>query len=152
MSHVHIASIIPAPKSAVFEWLTRVKNWTTLKKSSVELKLVSPDFPLQKGAEYEFELKRFGIPSIWAVKIEDFIPGEGFTEKQLIGIFQKFECKTELEDHGENQTKLTHIIKYETAFGIFGKLADDLILRKDLESLYTGFHDQLKLYFENPEA
>ena len=144
MSYLNVSSVIPANRKKVFDFLCDVRNWPKLVPNNYELRLISPYMPVKKGAELEFELKRFGVPQIWSVKIDQFETDKFFVERQTLGMFNSWTNSFEFEDHGPDGCKLSNLIRYEPILGLFGRIIDDLWTRKEIERVFVRGHENLK--------
>lgn len=144
MAHLHYSSVIGAPRSEVFDFVSDFAKLPLLMPEYLKLDLTAPPLTVQRGAEFEFKITRFGINNLWSVKIEDFKEEELFTERLIMGVFDSWVHTYRFEDHGENSTRLSHFIDYQMPFGIFGRLADDLVFRKDLSNLLMFAHRKLE--------
>ncbi|MDZ4677083.1 MAG: SRPBCC family protein [Oligoflexia bacterium] len=138
MAHFEFSSVLPFPRADVFEFSTDPEN---LSKIMVDFKIeaTSPITKLKKGIEYEMRISRFGISVIWGVVIEELIQNELFRDRQSHGPFSLWVHTHKFEDHGHG-TLLTELIEYDLAFGILGKLADDLFIKRELQKLFESRH------------
>jgi ligand-binding SRPBCC domain-containing protein len=151
VSYVKVSTVIQAPPKEVFAYLKDLAHLRGILPEDLKLDLVGPNIKMQKGAEYEFRLKRFGISSVWSTRIEEFKEGEEFVEKQVLGYFSSWLNTYRCEPHGESSTLLTNIVEFRMRFGILGRLADDLIVRRDLSRIVTEGHEKLKNLLEQNE-
>jgi hypothetical protein len=53
------------------------------------------------------------------------------------------------EEHGEHSTLVTDIVDYQVPLGIFGHLADDLILKSDMNRVLSQRLGKAKEHFES---
>lgn len=144
MAHLQYSSILSHPRSTVFSYMKDYSHLPQLMPQGITLELTAPPIRMQKGAEYEFRLSRFGIHNIWSVKIEDYQENQLFVERQILGVFDSWIHTVRFEDHGEKNTRLSHFIEYTMPFGLLGRLADDLILRRELMRIFETGHERLK--------
>jgi ligand-binding SRPBCC domain-containing protein len=144
MAYIHYASVVPIPREKIFEYLKDMRHMGQLLPPGIKLELTGPSLRMQKGAEYEFRLTRFGIRYMWVVRVEEFDEPNSFTERQVLGVFENWVHTYKFEEHGAGSTLVTNIIQYSVPFGLFGKLADDLLIRQDLTQMLRFAHEKLK--------
>ena len=111
-----------------------------------KIEFTSPLSQVTKGAEYEFRLSRAGISMLWEITVEDVIPGEFLRDRQSRGPFSLWVHTQKFEDHGQG-TLLTDIVEYDVPFGLLGKLADDIFVRRDLKKIFQHRHQKISHRF-----
>jgi ligand-binding SRPBCC domain-containing protein len=138
MAHFEFSSVLPFPRKDVFEFSTNPENLPLI-MNDYKIEPTSPITKMKKGAEYEIRVTRYGISVIWGIVVEEFVPGEMFRDRQSHGPFSLWVHTHKFEDHGQG-TLLTELIEYDLPFGLFGKLADDLLVKRELHRLFEGRH------------
>ena len=111
-----------------------------------KIELVSPAQKARKGVEYELRITRYGISVIWNAFVEEFVENELFRDRQAKGPFSLWVHTHKFEDHGQG-TLITDLIEYDLPFGIFGKLAEDLFLSRDLQRVFDFRHRKIQGHF-----
>jgi hypothetical protein len=152
MANLKVSTVLPGEINKLFSYVTDYSNYIKAMPADFRLSLAGPVFKMKKGAEYSFKLTRFGVPTLWSVRIEDFAENSFFVEKQTIGMFSSWTASHRFEEHGVNQVRLTTFIEYTMAFGVLGRLFDDLIIRRDLARLIRLTHQSLKKTLEESPA
>lgn len=144
MSHIQISTIIPSPRAFAFDLLTAPEKLESLLADKIEVQLIQKAENLRRGAEYQFMMTRFGMTQPVRLRVEDYLKGSRLTYRQTEGLFREWIHTLKFEDHGENQTLVTEFLEYKVPFGLFGYLADDLFLRRDLKRLLEGRLERAK--------
>lgn len=135
MAHLQISAIIPGPRQEVFQFLCAPERLPQLLQDHVEVEMVRGADGLRRGAEFEFSMSRYGFSQGVRFRVEDVLKGSRLTYRQTEGIFADWIHTSKFEDHGEQQTLVTDFVDYTLPFGLFGYLADDIFIRRDLKNL-----------------
>ena len=106
------------------------------------------DLPLKEGSIIELKISQFGIISNkWKLQIKNLKPFNLITDKMISGPFKYWE-----HDHiftEENgKTLMTDSLKYELPFGIIGKLADKIFLKRMIKKQFEIRHWKTKEILE----
>lgn len=149
MAHLQISELIPAPRLEVFDYLTDPKNLPGLLRPSVDVQVVTPEIALKRGNEVHFMMSRFGLSQNIRFRIEDVLRGSRLSYRQSEGVFSMWNHTMKFDDHGDNGTLVTDLVDYQVPMGLFGHLADDLILKSDMTRLLSKRLQRAKEYFES---
>jgi ligand-binding SRPBCC domain-containing protein len=93
-------------------------------------------------------MTRFGLSQSIRFRIEDVLRGSRLSYRQSEGIFSSWNHTMKFEEHGEHFTLVTDIVDYQVPLGIFGHLADDLILKSDMNRVLSQRLGKAKEHFE----
>jgi len=135
MAHLQVSAIIPGSRQDVFEFLCNPEKVAQLLKDHIEVEMVRGAEILRRGAEFEFNMTRFGFSQPVRLRVEDLLKGSRLTYRQSEGLFRDWIHTCKFEDHGDRQTLVTDFIDYSVPFGILGHIADDVFIRRDLRSV-----------------
>ena len=80
------------------------------------------------------------IPLPWETFITAHEPPYLFMDEQGIGPFKQWRHEHRFERLAGDRTRLRDVIAYEPPFGIFGRIADRLFIRKQLTALFAYRH------------
>jgi len=147
MAHFEYSSVIPASREKVFDYASDMENVPEIMSSDYKIEPTSPVTKIKKGSEYELRITRMGVSVLWGVVIEEIEPGHFVRNRQSHGPFALWVHTQKFEDHGQ-ETLVTDFIEYDVPFGLFGKLADDLFVRRDLQSIFAHRHEKIANHFE----
>jgi len=103
---------------------------------------IEPTSPIKEmkiEEEYQVRISRFGLSVLWGIVIEQFEPDHYFRDRQTHGPFALWVHTHKFEDHGSG-TLLTDLIEYDVPFGLVGKIADDIVVRRELHRLFKLRH------------
>jgi ligand-binding SRPBCC domain-containing protein len=141
MGHLQISSIVPGPRAQVADLVCGIEYLPQFLEDHIEVKLIKGAEGMRRGAEYELVMTRFGFSQPVRLRVDDYLKGTRLTYRQLEGLFASWVHTIKFEDHGENQTLVTDFVDYDVPFGLFGHLADDLFIRRDMTQILS---DRLK--------
>lgn len=147
MAHLQISQVIPAPRFAVFDYLTDPKNLPFLLDPVIEVQVLTPEAALKRGAEMHFTMTRMGMSQSIRLRVEDILHGSRLTYRQVEGLFAAWTHSTRFDDHGENETLVTDLVDYQLPFGILGFLADDLLIKGDMNKILSLRLQKAKEHF-----
>ena len=92
--------------------------------------------------------KHFGIYQKLTSKITEFNRPKNFTDEMVSGAFKQFKHQ-HLFELDENDVIMTDIFDYTSPFGLLGKLADSLFLKKYITKLLTTRNQTVKEFAES---
>jgi ligand-binding SRPBCC domain-containing protein len=141
MAHFEYSSIIKAPRLKVFDTITNFNNFPKI-MTPFDVKLVVLPEKMAKNSKYKFRISRWGISFLWEHQVEVLDVGAVFRDFQTAGPFSYWIHTRKLEDHGD-ETLLTEIIDYDLPLGIFGKLAEDLVLQREFDGIFKARHNEI---------
>jgi len=148
MAHLQLSELIPAPRLEVFDYLTDPNRLPALLKPAIDVKVVTPDVPLKRGNEVHFVMSRFALSQSIRFRIEDVLRGSRLSYRQSEGVFAAWNHTMKFDEHGENGTLVTDLVDYQVPMGLFGHLADDLLLKGDMTRLLRHRLERARAYFE----
>lgn len=146
MAYVQHSSVFPLPPAELYQLVSQVQSWGKFMPDEVSLKFLRGPREAAPGAEFSFLLKRWQLETDWVLRIESVTPGQQIIERQILGLFEDWVHTIRFEVHGEKECRLHNMIEYRMPFGIFGRLTDDLIGRKDLKRILEVSHHKLRKY------
>ena len=146
MAHFEFSSVIEGGRKDVFDYVSDMASLPEIMSEDYKIEYTSPLTKLKKGSEYEIRLTRIGISLLWGIVIEDLVPGEFVRDRQNHGPFSLWVHTQKFDDHGKG-TLLTDLIEYDVPFGLIGKLADDIFVRRDLQRIINHRHIKIAEHF-----
>lgn len=92
--------------------------------------------------EYRVKIPVMGTQP-WLSELKHIVPGQSFVDEQKIGPYKLWYHYHGIEPT-EGGVKFIDRVTYETPFGIFGKIAHALFIRKTLERIFDFREQQFK--------
>lgn len=148
MAHIQISQVIPATRIEVFDYLTDPKELPHLLEPHIQVEVLSPDVPPQRGQEWHFMMTRLGMSQSVRLRVEDALKGSRLTYRQAEGLFLTWTHTMRFEEHGEKVTLVTDIVDYTMPLGLVGALVDDLLIKGDMQRLLESRLLRAKARFE----
>lgn len=128
---------LPAPRAEVFAFFSDPANLERLTPPWLNFRIVTPaPLPRGEGALFEYRLKVRGVPLFWRTLIEQWDEGHGFVDRQLVGPYALWHHTHRFEDLPGGGTRITDRVRYRVGFGLLGRLATWLLVRRDIERIF----------------
>ena len=120
----------------VFDFFSRAENLQELTPPWLHFHILSVDpQPIRKGTLIRYSLRWRIFPIRWTTEIVEWDPPHGFVDLQLKGPYQLWRHQHRFIAEG-NSTRILDEIEYRLPFGVFGKLAHALKVRRDVEGIF----------------
>lgn len=131
-----------------FDFHSDTNNLVKISPENIKVSILKLDLPLKKGNIIELKINQFGIVNVkWKLEIKNFKPDILITDKMISGPFKYWE-----HDHiftEENgKTRMTDSLRYELPFGVIGKLADKIFLKRMIRKQFEIRHLKTKEILE----
>ncbi len=152
MAHLQCAGVVPGPRFDVYDYMTSPANLAEQLKGHVEVIWQNPGIDLKTGSEFVFSMSRFGVEQPIRFAVDRMILGSQFTYRQISGVYARFIHTMKFEEQNPNETLVTDWVDYDMPFGLFGRLADDFFVHKDLRKLLEVRFDRAREHFEQRSA
>jgi len=94
-----------------------------------------------------WEARHFGVTQQLTSKITEFDSPNYFVDEMVSGAFKSFRHEHHFKEH-DNKTKMIDVFYFESPFGILGKLANVLFLKRYMTNLLKTRNQFLKLKAE----
>lgn len=128
---------LPAPRAEVFAFFSNPANLERLTPPWLNFRIVTPEpLPRGEGALFEYRLKVRGVPLFWRTLIEQWDEGHGFVDRQLVGPYALWHHTHRFEDLPGGGTRITDRVRYRVGFGLLGRLATWLLVRRDIARIF----------------
>jgi hypothetical protein len=135
LAHLQLSHTFFAPKQAVFDFLASPETIEQQFNGVLTAKWINSETQIKSGAEFLFEMTRFGITQSVRIAVDKYVLGNSLTYRQVAGAFKAFHHTMKFEALTPQSTMVTDLIDYDIPFGLLGQVADDFFVRSDLKSL-----------------
>lgn len=146
MSAVRKAITISAPVGRVFNVVTSPDNWMKYVTSLVDVNNMSENIP-QKGSTFKWEYKMMGIRFKGKGTVTENVKNKSFGMK-MEGKFPIIESY-DFIDKGDSTTELVVKVDYEVPGGLFGDIANKLLIEKMNVIESKNVLDKIKMMCES---
>jgi uncharacterized protein YbjT (DUF2867 family)/ligand-binding SRPBCC domain-containing protein len=147
---LHASQFIRRPIEEVFSFFAEPRNLARITPSSMGFEFQSDDFEMREGLEIRYRLRPlFGVPVGWRTRIDAFDPPHGFRDIQLAGPYRRWEHSHAFRavDGG---TVVEDEITYELPLGPLGELGHGLVVRPELERIFSHRARTIESVFAMP--
>jgi uncharacterized protein len=147
MPVLEFACEIDAPLAEVWKFHDTIETLFRLTPPHTQVKLEGELEPMRVGVVYPLRMKRWGIvPLSWDARITRYDPPHGFADEQIPGKgpFAAWTHEHQFKALSPTRTLLIDRITYTPPFGILGKIADAVFIRRDLEAMFAYRHKVTK--------
>lgn len=129
--------MIPLSKSQTFAFFGDAMNLEVITPPFLHFRvLTQPPIEMQAGTLLDYRLSLFGIPFYWQTLIEQWSPDNSFVDRQLAGPYNLWHHMHTFEELAPNQTLIRDRVLYSLPYGIFGKLAHTLFVKRALKIIF----------------
>jgi ligand-binding SRPBCC domain-containing protein len=136
-------SVIGLSPSDLFQFLFQEGAWERGMPPEMQAERLE-DGPFREGTVIRWRIAFKGFQFTWAIVIESVKTGEKVEIRQKLGVFNSWSLTQTLEDHGNNSTLLKDMVEYDMPMGLLGKLADDLLIRREIRKLMESRHEKIR--------
>lgn len=150
MPIIHLETLIHAKIDVVFD-LSRSIDLHQVSTANTEERAVGGRLSglMELGESVTWQARHFGIVQTLTSEITAFEKPVYFVDEMVQGAFKAFKHE-HLFVSRDQITLMTDIFNYTSPFGIFGKVADTLFLKRYMEKFLMQRNMVIKEYAENP--
>ncbi len=128
---------IPRPVDEVFGFFRNPGNLAVITPKSLGFKILTPPpHEMKAGAIIDYIIRLGIIPIHWRTIITDYLPPYSFVDEQLKGPYTFWHHRHTFFARGD-ATNIIDEVHYALPFGILGRLAHFLLVRRQLESIFN---------------
>jgi ligand-binding SRPBCC domain-containing protein len=141
---IELTTIINAPIERCFDLSRSIDIHMESTKHTGETAIAGRTSGLiEMGETVTWRAKHFGIWQNLTSKITQFDRPKSFTDEMVSGSFKSFKHQ-HIFHSGDGKTIMQDIFEFESPFGVFGRLANFLFLRKYMENLLIKRNQVIK--------
>lgn len=136
MERIEQRIVIAAPIERVFHFHDDTRNLLRITPPSIKVSIETMGKP---GLGYEVVLKvrQFGIFTMrWKVRITEYVPPTLMSDEQVSGPFAYWKQTRRLHEV-DGGTELTDIVEYRPPFGVLGRIANALVIRRQVLEMFA---------------
>lgn len=130
--------ILECSRPEAWRFISDPKNLATITPDYMGFKLLNgPDDSTYQGQIIEYSLKPLlSLPMHWVTEITHVKEGEYFVDEQRFGPYAFWHHQHHLSD-AEGGVLMRDIVHYKPPFGLLGKLANHLIIKRQLTGIFS---------------
>ena len=138
---------VPAPLEQVFAFFSDAENLETLTPEWLRFQILTPrPIALAAGALIDYRLRWHGIPLRWRTEITCWQPPHRFEDVQLKGPYRLWH-HTHTFQRVDGGTRIGDAVRYALPFGIFGRAAHALSVRRNVEQIFEYRQQKVRTLF-----
>jgi ligand-binding SRPBCC domain-containing protein len=139
--------LLPAAPDEVFDFFSDAHNLEAITPPWLQFRVVTADpIAMRPGTLIEYRLRLHRLPVTWLTRIESWLPGRRFEDRQLRGPYRLWHHTHTFEPcHGG--TRVRDLVRYAMPLGPLGRLAHAAVVRRDLERIFDFRHDAVAAAF-----
>lgn len=134
---LHAKQSFPITKKEAWDFLSDPKNLKVITPDHMGFIILSgADRPMYQGQIIQYIVKPFaGISTKWVTEITHVKEGDYFVDEQRFGPYALWHHKHFIKETPEG-VEMEDIIDYKLPFGILGRLAHPLLVKKQLKRIF----------------
>tara|TARA_Y100001960_G_C14714907_1_gene849083 strand:+ start:1092 stop:1553 length:462 start_codon:yes stop_codon:yes gene_type:complete len=134
-------------RSEVFEFFSDAFNLELLTPKFLNFRILTPPpINIKEGTIIQYKISLFGVPMKWKTEIEKFEPENLFVDNQVKGPYSLWH-HTHIFEETENGTLMTDIVNYRLPFGILGRIAHTIFVRRTLKKIFAHRKQEISQLF-----
>ncbi len=136
--------------STVFDFFSKPENLSVITPPAMKFKILTPSpIDMKEGALIDYTVSIMLIPIRWRTLITKFSPPNLFIDQQLKGPYSIWHHTHIFEKISDNETLIKDKVVYGVPFGIIGRLAHYLYIKRDLKKIFTYRKNKIEQIFNN---
>ena len=144
VSNFSSRQLIGAPLEEVFAFFSEARNLGRLTPPWLKFEVLTPEpIEMAAGALIDYRLSWRGLPMRWRTEIEIWEPTFRFVDRQIRGPYRLWRHEHIFEEH-RGGTMVEDRVAYSA---IGGRLAHNLIVNRDVETIFAYRHQALDSIF-----
>lgn len=132
---------LPLPAARAFAFYADALNLEAITPPWLAFRIANPGpIAMGQGTLIDYRLRLHGVPIRWRTRIEAWEPPRRFVDVQLHGPYALWEHTHTFEPAGDDAVVIADRVRYALPFGVLGRLAHALFVRRDLERIFDYRH------------
>jgi len=128
--------VVPLPVDDAFAFFADAFNLEAITPPWLRFRILTPrPIAMGEGALIDYRLQLHHVPCRWHTRIDSWVPGQRFVDRQLSGPFSRWEHTHTFESH-PGGTLIRDLVVYQMPFGPLGELARRILIGRDLERIF----------------
>lgn len=130
------SQIVPRPLDEVFAFFSDASNLELLTPAFLRFHILTPTpIVMAVGAQIDYRISLWGVPTRWRTRITDWQPGVRFVDEQESGPYAVWRHTHEFEAQGRS-TIIRDRVEYVERFGPLGQVAHVLFVGRMLDRIF----------------
>lgn len=122
----------------VFGFFADAKNLEAITPPLLRFTVITPGpIEMRVGTLIAYRLRVHGAPVSWLTSIQAWEPPHRFVDMQVKGPYALWHHTHSFAADGPQHTLMTDTVRYAIGFGPLGELAHRVVVRRDVERIFT---------------
>jgi ligand-binding SRPBCC domain-containing protein len=130
-------TVLDAPVERVFDFFSRPENLAVITPPRMGFVIIGVSGAMGYGTLIRYRIRIAGIPVTWLTGIEVWEPGRRFVDAQLSGPYHCWWHEHVFVPDGDARTIMHDRVLYTPPFGIIGRIANALFIRRELREIFA---------------
>ncbi len=144
---LHCEMLVQKPITDVFAFFEDPYNLARITPPWLSFQVTSSEHvSMRKGAEIHYTIRWLGFPVRWKTLITEYHPPRLFIDEQEKGPYRLWRHRHTFEETGEG-VKVNDYVEYALPFGLLGRLAHSVMVRRQLEEIFRYRQQELSKAF-----
>ena len=139
--------VIDAPLEEVFAFFSNAQNLGAITPPTMSFRFTKLPLKMGEGARISYRIRVGPAVLTWETGIEAWRPGQVFVDTQLRGPYRCWWHEHRFFPAGARRTVMEDRVLYAPPFGVLGKLANFLFIRRELNDIFAYRADAIALRF-----
>lgn len=128
--------LLARPIDEVFEFFAQARNLERITPPLLRFVVLTPDpLPMHVGTLIDYRLRVHGLPIRWTSRIDEWVRGKAFVDRQVSGPYALWHHRHTFAP-AAGGTLVRDRVRYALPFGVLGRIAHGLFVRRDLERIF----------------
>ncbi len=152
MNTLRCEQLIRLPIEKVFPFFADEKNLEALTPPWLHFKVLSKSTAgMQSGTLINYRLRVHGIFLRWQSVIEEWVPNQGFVDRQIKGPYRHWHHTHTFTPHAEG-TLMVDIVQYRVPGGVLGQLLGGWYVKRDLARIFEFRRKKVEQLFQKESS
>ena len=153
MPTVEYVCDLDASLESVWAFYSDIASLFKLTPPELDARLEGEPVPMHAGVIYHIAFRRFGVTMRMATEIVVCEPPRLFRDRQVAGKgpFQAWTHMHSFDPLPGDRTRLTDHVHYHLPLGPLGRLADLLVVRREIDKMFAYRHKVTREILEKPK-
>ncbi len=130
------AQLVPQPAADAFAFFADAFNLEAITPPWLRFRILTPrPIAMREGALIDYRLSLHHIPCRWHTRIDSWIPGQRFVDRQISGPFRTW-VHTHTFEPRPGGTLIRDHVAYRMPLGPLGEIARRALIGRDLERIF----------------
>jgi len=149
MERLYRRQVVPRPIEEVFAFFDRPENLNLITPPELQFEILTPSpIEMKVGALIDYRIRLAGLPMRWTTYISRYEPPRCFIDVQLRGPYSFWHHTHTFTPLHEHSTLIEDEVLYCLPFGLMGRIAHLLWVRRQLNRIFDYRMQRCQKIFE----